>query len=434
MSKDQLSGSPLDEALRLLEAGEHEACLNHIRDHWLANPGDAKAATILCRLFTEAGALELALSLEKLVEEPDAVSCDPNKLFEAGYHLIDHRQFELAAMLLKRCLTVEPDDPTLNYELGYALMSLGRYREAIPLFKRAAAKADDFDVRLNLAVCYVCTRDIGRARRMIDLMSELVEDDEQKHELAHRRLVIRRLEALSDKASLTARDWMYAQYGTVLVTQPGEGGIPGPHEPLWNDYTAIGRQLVALKGVLDGLGEHFEVVEFYSPLSRPLAQAFADIIGLPCQSYQGPERPDRALLVMAWAGDIVGPHQAFVQHKDNRSIFAYALSTQEPLPVTPDMVGCLAHACAMPWDEHWKIRTKPDGSLPLIEHVAADTACPQAIADRIVERARAAESDPDLIEAVQEAVAYYILRRDLLVVGNHDLIGRRPEFTAELPL
>ncbi|HEY9871607.1 MAG TPA: tetratricopeptide repeat protein, partial [Candidatus Obscuribacterales bacterium] len=228
MSKDQLSGSPLDEALRLLEAGEPEACFHHVREHWLANPDDAEAAKILCRLFTEAGASELALSLEKLVEEPDAVTSDPNKLFEAGYHLIDHRQFELAAMLLKRCLTVEPDDPTLNYELAYALMSLGRYREAIPLFERAAAEADDFDVRLNLAVCYGCTRDIGRARRMIDLMSKLVEDDEQKDELAHRRLVIRRLEALSDKASLTARDWMYAQYGSVLVTQPGESGIPGP--------------------------------------------------------------------------------------------------------------------------------------------------------------------------------------------------------------
>ncbi len=433
LKKDELSGTSLQEAVRLLNADEHEACFHVLREHWLKNPEDRGAIGLFARLMTKVGLPELGDHLTNLAEDTDGIRTDPQLLFEAGFRLIDQREYELAAMLLTRCVELVPDDPTLNYELGFSLMSLGRYEEAIARFEVAAGKLDDFDTRLNLAASYVCTRKLDSAREMVERMSKLVEGEEQESELAHRRIVLRRLEAVNDKSAFTARDWLYVHYGNVLVTPPGAEGIPGPDEPLWNNYSAVGAKLIVLKGVLDGLGEQFEVVEFYSPLSRPLAQAFANLMELPCESYKGPERPDRALLVMAWAGDIIGPHQSFVEHSSNRSIFAYALSTREPLPITPDIVGCLADSCAMPWDEHWRVTSQGKGAAPEVEHVAADPSNPQKIAAKIVDQALAHESDPDLIDAIQEAVNYYLLRRNLIVLGAHDLFPRRPEYTAELP-
>jgi len=433
LKKNQLTGTSLEEAKRLLNADEHEACLHVLREHWLKHPDDRACIELLAALLKKVGATDLGGHLSRLAAQVSGKAADPQLLFDTGFQLIDLREYQLAAMLLTRCLELAPDDPTLNYELGFTLMSLGRYLDAIPRFEAAASKVDDFDTRLNLAACYVCTRRLERAREMVEQMSKFAEGEEQETELAHRRIVLRRLQAVNDKTTFGARDWLYVHYGTVLVTPPAEAGIPGPDQPLWNDYSQVGSKLIVLKGVLAGLGEEFEVIEFYSPLSRPLAQAFADLMDLPCESYKGPERPDRALLMMAWAGDIVGPHQSFVEHSPNRSIFAYALSTREPLPVTPDLVGCLADACAMPWDEHWKITTGQTGAPPKVEHVAADASSPQTIAARIVERARAHESDPELIDAIQEAVNYYLLRRNLIVVGAHDLFPRRPEYTAELP-
>lgn len=429
--EDEPGPAALAEAARLMQAGEHEAAFHLIKSHWLANPDATEAPSMLAQLMGKVGLTALQTDLENLASK-DCLG-EPGKLFQVSFRLIDQRQYELAVMLLERCLALAPDEPTVSYELGFALMSLGRYERAIPHFERAARAFDDFDSHLNLAVSYICTRQFDRARATLERLGKLAAGADEEAELAHRRIVLRRLEAINDKPVLSTRDWLYVHYGTVLVTPPSASGAPRPESPLSHDYASIGARLVALKGVLDGLGEKFELVEFYNPLSRPLAQAFADLTGLPCEGYKRPERPERALLVMAWAGDIIGPHQSFVAHKENRSIFAYALSRREPLPVVPDLVGCLADSCTMPWDEQWRLPDNEDGSTPAVEHVPVDLSDPQRIAARITEKVRPQESDPDLIETIQETVNYYILRRDLVLIGNHQLFARRPEYTAELP-
>jgi hypothetical protein len=159
----------------------------------------------------------------------------------------------------------------------------------------------------------------------------------------------------------------------------------------------------------------FEVIEYYNPVSKPLARILSELMQLPFDSYKGPDRPERALLVMARATDIIGPHKAFIDTSEKRTLFAYGLPWREPLPLTPDIVGCLANEFPMPWSEHLR-----DGSV-------------DEIVEQILAKAQHLDCDPEILKQTHQAVEYYHLKREWLALGHHEKFSERPEYTAEIP-
>src|SRR5262249_24768584 len=145
-------------------------------------------------------------------------------------------------------------------------------------------------------------------------------------ELKQQRSVLKRLETLSGKKVLTARDWLFIHYGSVLLKQSESAGSGGKFGAVMDDYAEVARTLLIFRVVLEGLGAEYDVIEYYSSLSRPLAHALGELLGLPNDLYAGPNREERALLLMGWASDIIGPHQVFVEHSPLRNLFAYALT------------------------------------------------------------------------------------------------------------
>ncbi len=416
------------------------ACL---KPYWLKHESDTRAIGMFGELMKEAGRNEVARKLIRLTElldaksastsatadasatgqspAPDTVPAQPDgltlassseddipyALFEAGFGLIDLRQHELAVMLLERCLKLMPNEPTVNYEIAFSLMSLSRFDEAIAHFKLAILDSEDFDTILNLSVCYTLTRRIAEAKGMIEKLAGLAHDEDEQRELNHRKIVLKRLELLGNKQTLTPRDWEFVLYGGILL-RTGEA-----HSHQKEDFNSIASTLAILKGVLEGLRIEYEAVEYYNPNARPLARILADLMEIPCDSYKGPHRPDRALLVIAWATDIIGPHEAFIEHMHTRSIFSYGLTWNEPLPVAPEITGLLADDTIMPWEE---------ARSESIDEIVA----------QILERARDLDCDPDILRETQEAVAYYDSKRELLVLNNWTTFPDRPEYTAEV--
>lgn len=410
-------------AQKLLDDGQLEECLNKVKAYWLKNPYDAQAAILLARIMNEAGRADLSEKLERLSEtlaHEQSRHCQTNSsstfgralttdLFETGHALIDVRQHELAAMLLERCVRAHPAEPVINYELGFSLMSLGRFHEATKYFEKAAERDADFDTSLNLAVCYSLTRRIEEARNMLKGLETLAEQEDEKKEIAHRKAVLKRLERMQAKSVFTHRDWIYILYGSILLRPQIEKGktVEGPQK--------IADTLALLKGLFQGLRVELEIIEYYSTYSRPLARILSDLLSLPADSYKGPNRPERALLVMSWAGDIIGPHRSFMENNYQRMLFAYALPMQEPLPVTPDVVGAFMEELYMPWSKN---NEKGAGA--------------EAIADTIIAKAQALETDPDFLNQIEEMVKYYDDRRELLILGNNAVFPERPEYSAEV--
>jgi tetratricopeptide (TPR) repeat protein len=422
----------LERAKRLLEQGEHEQCFLLLKENWLSHPDCLETIRLLAQLLKTLGRAELAATLVQLSRDEHSLS-DVQNLFEAGYQLIDNRQHELAALLLTRCLALAPDEPTINYELGFTLLSLKRYAQAIPHFNRSLQAIDDFDTRLNLAVAHLCLRDPEPVRSMLDAMASLAASDEEKAELSQQKLVLKRLEQFNRKKVLSARDWLYIHYGSALLKQSDDQNAGGKFGQLLDDYTECAKTLLLLRGMLEGLGQTFEFVEYYSTLSRPLAQALAEILGLPCEIYKGANRQEQALLVMAWGSDILGPHESFKDHQPQRSIFAYALTASEPLPIAPEIVGCLADACALPWAERFRLEQWHDGRPDTFETDEGSTEDPQTSAERLLDKTSRLEADPDLLNQIHAIVAYYDARRDGLILGNSEAFPSRPEYSAEVP-
>jgi tetratricopeptide (TPR) repeat protein len=446
--------SRLEEIRGLIKDGQVEQSLVLLKTYWLEHPDDSEAADLLSTVMKEAGRSELSERLSALAKQlpaepekdetpspspslpvapnqPAANQPAPNKkvgpqeLFEAGFSLIDARQHELAAMLLNQCVKLVPDEPVVNYELGFALMSLKRFEEAIAYFENASIMGTaDFDTYLNLSACYTMTRRLDDAINALEKIDKLEMDDEQTRELQHRKMVLRRLSMLSSKTHLSPRDWMFVLYGSILLRNQ----VPKEHSK--EDAVSIGSTLAILKGVLEGLRLESEVVEFFGPQSRPLASALSELLEISVGSYKGSSREEKALLTMSWANDVVGPHESFLENTHRRALFAYGLSIDEPLPLVPEIVGTLGYDDVMPWDESGRKITVDSEANVLAPSEIEATLVQQTKA--ILYNARDLESEPHIIHAVQEALDFYIGKEGLLVLANSKTFPRRCEYTAEV--
>lgn len=419
MSNTSAQTEQLVKARQLLDEGHVEEAGLLLKDYLLDATSDTDGLKLFATVLDEAGRAEASQHIRALAEKIDSTIssgmlpyADPDiaqNLFHAGFALTDIRQFDLAAKILDQAIKLTPDEPVIRYELGFALMALNRFDEAVPHFQAAAKELNDFDTTLNLGVCHLLTRKLKPAKEIFDQLAKLAESEDERKELAHRRMVLKRMEELGSHQTLTARDWLFALYGSLLLHPGYKSGDSA------EDLKSIASTALVLRGVLEGLRIEIEVIEFYNPMSKPLARLISEVMELPVDSYKGPDRPDKALLVMAWATDLIGPHQAFIETSERRTLFAYGLPWREPLPLVPEIVGCLADQCPMPWDETTRSAS--------IDSIVAD----------ILEKARHLESDPDILRQTQEALEYYHLKRERVMLGNHDAFPERPEYTAEIP-
>jgi Flp pilus assembly protein TadD len=419
----------MEKARRLIADGMYEDADAVLSKLWLAEPANIEVISTYMLLMNECGRTEQAKKLKKLLQlmtgaeppsglaaiaEADDAYDDleeekhlPYAYFEAGFALIDARHFELAIMLLRKCNELQPNDPTVKYELGFALMALGKVPDAIKEFEDAYRISPDFDTVLNLSVCFALTRNLTKAKELTSRLSSLARDSDEIREVNHRKMVLKRLEGLSAKKKLSTQDWLYALYGGVLLSQKN-------HKQEAEAHKSIAEILLLLKGLLEGLSQEVEIIEYYNTQSRPLAKIFSELMELPMDSYKGSNRPEHCLLLMDWATDLIGPHDAFIDNQDNRIIFAYALTRSEPLPLVPDIVGYLVDEPVMPWDQKTREETL------------------QTICMKILDKARDLEADPDILKLNQDLITYFEPKRRELVLKNPKIFLERPEYSAEI--
>ncbi len=424
--------SRIEKAGALLDDGKFELCLQAMRRLFLEDPENTEIISLFSRYAKNLSQQSLATALDKLLDVKESGSIDehPQELFEAAYHLVGARHFEIGRHLLERCLTKVPANITVRYELAFSQMSLGEYDDAIANFEQVCKLEEDFDTVLNLSACYALLRDTKKVEECIKKLEKLASDDDEKAEVAHRKMILNRLNYLRKKKQFTKQDWFFVLYGTVLlgykVASPANINVKpvvDAYDVLVpnHNYKIIAATLAVLKGVLRGLELAPEGIEYYNLLAKPMAQVEARIFDIDYENYTGPDRPDYALMLMNNAEEIIGPHQAFVENCDNRAIFSYALDPDLPLPVVPDIIGHLGQI-RFPWDNDIRVQTDPDYSEKMLAE-----AMPQ-----ILELTNNMENDAEVIGTITDTVLYYSDKREMLVLQNSEVISRRPEFTAEI--
>lgn len=426
--------SLLRQAELLLEAGDRAGSFLLAKDHWLNHFYDQAAILLLGQILASSNKRDLADKLKQLAQSGTEQANYSRLLFEIGYMFIDEREFELAAMVLKRCTESAPAALDAHYEMGFALMNLRKFKEAIQHFELAGQDSQDFDTQLNLSVCYTLTRELAKARSIIETMTKSKLSAEEQKELDLRLHVLRRMEKFTAEKELKMRDWFYILYGGVLFNESLPLDLKGNLRQAPADYHAVASTLLILKSLLQELGHEIDVIEYYSYRSRPLAEALAYLMDISVDSFGGNDRPERSLLLMCWASDIIGPHKAFTTNNGRRTLFAYGLSSQEPLPVTPDVVGCIANHCDMPWFSLLNEASLADRTEKQIKDHPTYNEIRNAAVTKIIERAADIESNPEIIEQVATLTKYYRSKRGLLTILNSAVFTERPEYTAEIPL
>jgi tetratricopeptide (TPR) repeat protein len=420
------NGNLLEQARQLFARQDFSASFLLTRQHWLNCPDDLEAVQLLSEIIRKNGNQDLYKHLKILAQSEQELRHNVQSMFEAGYHFIDEREPELAAMLLSRCARLEPRQREIHYELGFALMQLRRFQEAIIEFESLLQDYDDFDTRLNLTVCHSITRNLARARQLAGEMAQYAASQEEMKELALRNWVIKRLEGFAADDELGVRDWFYSLYGSVLLNEKVEKDSAGRPQTTSVSYEDLAGTLVLLSGFLKKMGLAYDVIEYYSRLSRPLASALSACLNLPVEPYRGPDRRDKALLVMAWSSDIIGPHRAFVPHCPGRSLFALGLTTSCRLPVTPEIAGFLSGRCVMPWEA--ELYELSDGAAALSQGSRGQEDAAARLLD-VVDKLRDSSA---LLEQTDYLHAYYSKKRKLLVLDNETSFPERPEYTAEI--
>ena len=413
--------SEIKRARDLIQSQEYDASLLLLKPIILADFNNKDAWSAFSELLVKLAQPEAAKACQGLSGDPEKATAE--QLFETAYTFIDLRQFDLAKLLLEKCLLVRPGDPDAHYELGFCLMSLRNYPEAAIHFAKALKSNSDFDTNLNLSICHLFTGNIKEVKSILRDLKKLATDNDERSELELRSLAVERLdECLKGKSfsSLEPRDWYYILYGGVLLSTTDQA-----NSSFIASYDQIALLLLQLAGVLRDLGQHFEVVEYYSELSKPIATAFGELIQKPVHHFKGAAQNRRALLIMAWAGDIVGPHQTFINIEPNRTIFALAKSSTQPLPLSIDIVGLLCQACAMPWDEQWQIELGESGNATNIEHTKSS---PEE-AHALILQSLAKQEELAKQETLS-AINYYKSRINKLLAGKK--IKERPEYSAEV--
>ena len=250
----------LEQARQLLDQKDLAGCFLLSKEHWLNNPEDLRAAEILSEVMRRNGKKELYKNLKQLSNGAGALDSNAQSLFEAGYQFIEEREPELAVMLLKRCVTLLPDQPMVRYELGFALMQLRLFSDAIEHFEHLVHSEDDFDTRLNLTVCHSLTRNIKRAKELLCELEKKAGNQEEKKEIDVRKCVIKRLEKFDHSHKLVFRDWVYSLYGSVLLSESAPKDLEGKPRPSAVDYNSVATTLLLLRGVLAEMGIEYDVI------------------------------------------------------------------------------------------------------------------------------------------------------------------------------
>jgi tetratricopeptide (TPR) repeat protein len=431
------SHDALKDAEELLRKGDTTASFDKVRNHWLAHPDDMQAAQLLSRIVEKSGRTELSTILAALSQSPQKLETDPQLLFDTGYLMIEERQFHLAAMLLARAVAACPDQPAIHYELGFALMSVKRYDDAIMHFEKVVTLDEDFDSHLNLAACYALTRDLEKTRHHIDRLLSLSETsdtskvgskDEIQKELSNRKLVLRRLELMQQKPAFNLRDWFFTLYGAILLEDQSLSGL-AQADAVGGEMYKVAEAVLAMRGCLEAVGLEFDMIEYHSTSARPLAEALARLIDLPVEPISDFSRTDRTLLIVAWGEELIDSFRMLNRNDGYRVIFAYGVPKDSPLPITPDIVAHVLARCDLPWHEELlEHQAKDLGPLSLPDEAMA------ALVDQLVMRCSEIEGNPKVIRHCADLSDYFGPKKKLLTLGNQESIPERPEYTAEMPV
>ncbi len=321
--------------------------------------------------------------------------------FNLGYTLIELGRYDEALIEFEHCLARAPHDATTHYEIAHVLFLKNDYRSALDRLQIPLQEfPEDWEVHHLAGCCYLRLSDYDEAMAAFGRTLRLTMQPAVQAEAIELIETVERYREVGAPHSL--KEQLYAEHGVVQLGSSQDDGIDlREYHDYHFTYPDISVTLQRLCALLRGSEWRFTSVVALDQPTRPLAEALALVLRLPVCDADTVRPTDLPLLVLG-----VGREAELLDLALERSVsevvtFCLGLNWLRHRSALPDITGVIARGnCSVPWEAELR-RLRADGA-------------PAAQIDACIERAKeqilAAIRDTPPDTSLARQVRYYTHR------------------------
>ncbi len=353
-------GLALERANRIPEAVEH------YRQAIAANPNLREAHSALGFYYQRSGMLAKAADAFETVASLDG---DFLAYFNLGYVLVELERYDEALAAFHRCLVMASDDAATHFELGLIYLTRGEYNEALKhLQLPLQSYPEDWEVHNLLGRTLLGLRRYDEAVAALGRALLLAGTPYAQAEVIDNLNTVERHREF--RHLNTVKDQLYAQEGVIYLGSATDDGLQVSEAQSYHfTYPAVATTLQRLIALSKSSGWRFSAVVAADTLARPLAEALAGLLDLPVRTAEQLLEADHALLVFAVAREADLLLLTLERLPCVATAFCLGLNWLRHSRIMPDLVGIAAREhCSVPWEAELR-RLRAEGAPA--EQVAA---------------------------------------------------------------
>lgn len=301
------------------------------RDALLSVQDDAD----LLRLAGDAVQVRDAAAGDLFARAADAPD-DLQRVFELGSHLLSAERPQLACVFLERALTFAPFDAVIRSELAIAQARSGNPGEAVQTLALHPCLVDDPGALFEFGWASLLCGDLDAAQGARDGLAGRPSASDLSRKLEY---ALRRAAVAASSSPPDARDFLFLEHGSVLLSQAAEGG--GRYGELTLDTERVGDVLAAGAAVVRALVPRPRRVLAVGDDATELADAVARAVDGE-RAPLGPGRVPAGVLVAWRAVDLERLGSRLDAPTGEVITFAVSLDWSRGVGRVPDLVGVLA--------------------------------------------------------------------------------------------
>lgn len=282
--------------------------------------------------------------------------------FNLGYVLVELERYEEALDAFQRCLKFAPEDTATHYELGFIHFSRGEFGTALEHLQRPLRNyPEDWEVHNLLGKCYLELRRYDEALAAFGRALMLAHVPQAQASILDSITTVERYREFRNLHS--TKDQMYAQEGVVYLGSAQDDGLSVTEMQDYHfTYPDIATTLQRLLALHQGCRWHFTAIVAVDKLAQPVASALSELLHLPLRQLTELQADDTALLVMAVAREAELLLLTIERAACTTVAFCVGLNWLRHSKVLPELIGIVARgACSVPWESELR-RLRADGA------------------------------------------------------------------------
>lgn len=310
--------------------------------------------------------------------------------FNLGYVLLELKRYDEALDVFGHCLELAPEDPATHYEIGCIRYARGEYEAAIEELKRPLARyPDDWEVHNLIGRCDLRLGRYDEALAAFSRALRVATRLSSQADVIRSMQMVERYREFDSLAS--AKDRLYADEGVVCLGSAQDDGLQLEESQDYHfTYPDIGATVQRFVAVCQGCGWRFSSVVALDRLARPLASALAALLDVPQREADDVQAGELPLLVMAIGREAELLELAIERIPGELVTFCLGLNWLRHRQLLPDITGVIVRgACSVPWEAELR-RLRADGADP--ERIAA---CLSSGSAHILAAARETPDEPN---------------------------------------